>query len=90
MATKADTTGTVINAEAAVKAKAVDKAKRDAAASLVRINQKMFNEMVQEDLAEQGIDWSPRLTPQQRAAEQMATLIQQFPDLANRLVVESA
>ena len=67
------------------KNKAVDKAKRDAAATLVRNNQDTFNQMVQEDLAEQGIEWAPRLTPEQRAAEQLKTLLQQFPNLKDEV-----
>lgn len=89
MAAKADTTKATDNTEAAAKAKVIDKAKRDAAARLVRENQETFNSLVKEDLAGQGIDWSPRLTPEQRAEQEFERLLAEHPHLASKISPEA-
>lgn len=38
--------------------------------------------LVAEEMSSLGIEWSPRPTPEERAAQQMAALIAEFPGLA--------
>ena len=44
-----------------------------------------FNGLYQKYLAAVGIEWTPRPTPEQLALEQVQTLLQQFPGLAEKL-----
>lgn len=37
---------------------------------------------------ELGVEWSPRLTPEQKAEREFDMLLEQFPHLADKLVAE--
>lgn len=41
-----------------------------------------FNAMVAEEMKARGVDWRPRLTPEEKAAKQIKQLLAEHPDLA--------
>lgn len=45
-----------------------------------------FNEFYAKRAAELGVDWSPRLTPEQKAAQEIAALLNKFPGLALEVI----
>lgn len=53
-------------------------------------HQDEFNTFYQKECAERGIDWTPRKSPQDKALDDIVTLLQQYPDLAERLAAKIA
>lgn len=45
-----------------------------------------FNELYAAAAKEAGVEWSPRLTPEQRAERQYDALLAEYPHLADRTV----
>jgi len=45
-----------------------------------------FNGYYQKQLAERGIEWTPRKSKQEQALDQILTLLQENPELAERLI----
>jgi len=78
---------------------AEDQAKRDATLrkaytratkDLREAHLEEFQTLHQKHAADLGVEWSPRLTPEQKAAEQMENLLAEFPHLADRFRTEDA
>lgn len=46
-----------------------------------------FNDLYSKHAAEHGVEWSPRLTAEQRAEQEFDRLLEQFPHLRNRGLV---
>jgi hypothetical protein len=44
-----------------------------------------FNGYMAEEAKARGQEWSPRLTPEQRAEQELQDLLAKFPDLANKV-----
>lgn len=72
------------------KDKAMSAARSAAAAALRAKHQDEYNELLVAEAKDRGIDWSPRPTAEQRAAEEMERLLQQFPELAERVNANAA
>jgi hypothetical protein len=47
-----------------------------------------FNTLLVEENASRGIDWKPKPTEEQKAAEQFAQLLQQYPHLADKITYD--
>lgn len=61
-------------------------AARSAAITRLReAHQQEFNSYLVDETKARGLDWSPRKTPEERAAEEMADLIKRFPHLAEQV-----
>lgn len=43
-----------------------------------------FNDLLKEEMASAGIEWSPRPTEEQKAEQEIAELLTKFPELKNR------
>jgi len=43
-----------------------------------------FNELYSKFAAEQGVEWQPRLTPEQKAEQELDALLDAFPHLMTR------
>lgn len=67
------------------KDKAMSAARSAATARLREAHQDEFNSLLVEEAKSRGIDWQPRKTAEQRAAEQLAALLEQYPHLADTL-----
>lgn len=57
-----------------------------AAKQLREAHQDEFNELHQAAAAVEGIEWTPRATPEQKAADQIDALLAEFPNLKDRLL----
>jgi hypothetical protein len=66
------------------RAKGLTKAYGLATSRLRDENRERFNELYQAAAAEQGIEWSPKLSEEQRAEQEIAALVERFPHLADR------
>lgn len=44
-----------------------------------------FNTLYSEAAAQQGVEWSPRLKPEERAEQTVLSLLDEFPELRERL-----
>ncbi len=44
-----------------------------------------FNDLYQKAAADQGVDWQPRRTPEQKAEAEFDRLLEDYPHLADRL-----
>ena len=44
-----------------------------------------YNRIMAEEMRKRGIDWSPRLTEEEKAAKQVADLLAQFPSLREQV-----
>jgi hypothetical protein len=80
------------------KAAEVDKAERErllsqaynvASQTLREENRDRFNELYASEAASRGVEWTPRLSPEEKAAQQMEQLLLEFPSLRDRFVSES-
>lgn len=47
-----------------------------------------FNDLYQKYAEEQGVEWKPRLTPEQKAEAEYDRLLEQYPHLRERGAVE--
>lgn len=92
MAGKADSTPAANQADApdttdkAARQKAIEKAKYDATRTVVDSNKDQWNSLVQSNLASVGIDWTPPLTAEQKAEQQLQALLSEFPHLRDSAV----
>jgi hypothetical protein len=66
-----------------------DKAKREAySAATTRLrdaHREDFNTFLVDENQKRGITWSPRKTDEEKAAETLAKILKDYPDLATRL-----
>lgn len=60
------------------------KAYSQAGAQLRDLHKSEFNDLQRKAAAELGVEWSPTLTPAQKAAEAFDALLIEYPDLAAR------
>ena len=67
--------------------KALGKAYSKATATLRDRHRDEFNGLYQAEAKEAGIDWSPKLTDEQKAEQELAKIIETYPHLAERLAV---
>jgi hypothetical protein len=82
-----DTTNTTADE---AKDKAMSAARSAAAAKLREKHLDEYNTLLTAEAKERGVDWKPRPTAEQRAAEEMERLLQQFPELAERVNATAA
>jgi hypothetical protein len=47
-----------------------------------------FNDLYSKHAADQGVEWKPRLTPEQKAEQEFERLLQDFPHLMDRFPQE--
>lgn len=73
------------DAERTARDSALRKAYSQAARLLRENHQDEFNTLYQAAAKELGVDWSPRLTPEQKAKEEMERLLAEFPHLRDTL-----
>ena len=70
------------------------KAKSDAyGAAVTRLkdeNRGRFNELVGEEMAKRGIEWSPRPTAEEKAAAEIKRLVSENPNLVGNAEVRAA
>jgi len=64
----------------------IRKAYSAAAKELRERHRDEFNALQQKHAKEMGVEWSPRLTPEDRAAQQMESLFAEFPGLRERML----
>ena len=69
----------------AAREKALSKAYNTASQTLRETHRDEFNKLYQEAAEALGVEWSPRLSPLERASQQMDTLLDEFPELRERL-----
>lgn len=78
---------TAVDNEKAARQKAIEKAKYQATATVVADNKAAWNGLVQTALAEQGIDWRPPLSAEEKAQAEFDRLLAEHPSLAQRLAI---
>jgi hypothetical protein len=71
------------------RAQLLNKAYGVASAALRDGHREEFNKLHQKAAHDLGIEWSPKLTAEERAAQEFDALLATFPHLAERLPVES-
>lgn len=64
---------------------ALRKAYSNATQELREIRRDEFNTLYAKHAKEQGVEWSPKLTAEQRAAQEFDRLLAEFPWLRDRL-----
>lgn len=73
-------------AKEAVDSKALLRKAYGAATQTLRDNHRdEFNKLYAEAAAAEGVEWSPRLTPEQKAEAAFDNLLAEYPHLAERL-----
>lgn len=63
----------------------LNQASAAAMATIKAENIDRFNELMIKEAQDRGEKWSPRLTPEQRAEQDLADLIARFPNLADKI-----
>ncbi len=64
--------------------KRLGKAYTTATQELRKAHRDEFNDLYQKYAAEAGVEWSPRLTPEQKAEQEFDRLVTEYPHLAER------
>lgn len=77
-------------AEGAARDALLRKAYSAAAKELRENHRDEFNQLQQKHAKELGVEWSPRLNAEEKAAQQMEALFKEFPGLRERYAAEAA
>lgn len=70
--------------------KAMSAARSAAAATLRQNHHEEYNDLLVREAKARGIEWSPRPTKEERAAQEMYRLLRDYPELAERVNANAA
>lgn len=68
--------------------KRLQKAYTAATQALRDVHREEFNTLYSEHAEKQGVEWSPRLTPEQKAEQEFDKLVKDFPHLLERATAD--
>jgi len=70
----------------AARDKALSKAYGKATQQLKEAHRDEFNALYQKAAADEGVEWSPRLSPEQKAEAEVKRLLAEYPGLSQRVL----